>query len=48
MSNTLVFLIALAGVVLLVAISAMLPGGCSGDCEQGRKPCNCDKGKWEK
>lgn len=48
MSNTLVFLIALAGVVLLVAISVMLPGGCTGDCEQGRKPCNCDKGKWEK
>lgn len=48
MSNTTVFLISLLGVVILVAVAVMLPGGCSGNCEQGRKPCDCDRGKWEK
>lgn len=33
-------------VVIAVAISIVrrLPGGCSGDCYQGRRECNC-KGK---
>ena len=48
MSNTVMFLIALGGVALLVAAVAMLPGGCTGNCKQGRKPCDCDRGKWEK
>lgn len=24
-----------------------LTDGCSGDCRQGRLPCNCKKGKYE-
>jgi hypothetical protein len=34
----------------LVAIAYLvkkLPGGCSGECRQGRDPCNCNN-KWEK
>lgn len=33
-------------IVVAVAISIVrrLPGGCSGDCNQGRSECNC-KGK---
>jgi len=37
------------GVIVLVVLGALyalrnIPG-CTGDCEQGRKPCNCEKGK---
>ena len=43
MNNELAFILALLGVAVLVAAVAMLPGGCKGDCEQGREPCNCDE-----
>lgn len=39
-----IFAVALLAVVWAVS---KLPGGCSGGCEQGRKPCNCQN-KWEK
>ena len=48
MSNTMAFILALFGLALLVAMISMLPGKCTGNCEQGRKPCDCDNGKWEK
>ena len=43
MSNSLAWVIALFGVALLVAVVTMLPGGCKGNCEQGRKPCDCEE-----
>lgn len=33
-------------VVAIVWIVRKLPGGCFGDCRQGRDTCNCNK--WEK
>jgi hypothetical protein len=36
--------------VTLVAVAwavRKLPGGCWGDCQQGRRPCDCNN-KWEK
>jgi len=37
-------LILLIVIVVAVSIVRRLPGGCSGDCNQGRRECNC-KGK---
>jgi len=34
-------LIILIVVVIAISIIRRLPGGCSGDCNQGRRPCNC-------
>ena len=48
MSNSLAWIIAFLGVALVVAVAVMMPGGCTGNCEQGRKPCDCDRGKWDK
>jgi len=48
MSNILEFVLALTAVLVLVILVKYLPGGCTGDCEQGRNPCDCDNGKWEK
>jgi len=45
MSDTIAFLIALLGVGLMVFLVSKLPGGCSGDCQQGRKPCDCKEKK---
>jgi hypothetical protein len=39
-----IFSVALVAVVYLVR---KLPGGCFGDCRQGRDPCDCNN-KWEK
>ena len=39
------FILALLGVVLLVVVVSKLPGGCAGDCRQGRDKCNCKKEK---
>jgi len=39
-----IFAVALVAVVYLVR---KLPGGCFGDCRQGRDPCDCNN-KWEK
>ena len=39
-----IFAVTLVAIVWLVQ---KLPGGCSGDCRQGRDPCNCNN-KWEK
>jgi hypothetical protein len=37
--NTLIFLIVIG---VAISIVRRLPGkGCSGDCNQGRRPCNC-------
>lgn len=37
--NLLIFLVVLA---IAITIVRRLPGkGCSGDCNQGRRPCNC-------
>lgn len=30
--------------VILTAVNK-LPGGCTGDCRQGRDPCNCKEQK---
>ena len=35
------FVLALLGVALLLWVVSKLPGGCSGDCRQGRDKCNC-------
>ena len=40
MSDSLAFILAFIGVALLVGVAYMLPGGCSGDCNQGRN-CTC-------
>lgn len=32
--------------IIIDAIS--LTNNCTGDCRQGRDPCNCNPGKWEK
>ena len=33
--------------IVVIAVSLFLQGaeGCSGDCYQGRRPCNCKKGE---
>lgn len=39
-------LILLIVVAIAVSIVRKLPGkGCSGDCNQGRRPCNCQGDK---
>jgi len=38
----LVYLLILAAVVCIYVV-AKLPGGCSGDCRQGRLPCKCNR-----
>jgi len=41
-------LIILATIVLVLVGHRLTRGmNCNGDCEQGRKPCNC-RNKWEK
>lgn len=45
MSNTIAFVLALLGVALMVFVASKLPGGCSGDCRQGRDKCNCKQEK---
>ena len=45
MSNTIAFILALLGVALMVFVVSKLPGGCAGDCRQGRDKCNCKKEK---
>lgn len=45
--SSLTFILAFAILTILVVVLRFVPGGCSGDCEQGRKPCNCGN-KWEK
>lgn len=40
-SDSLAFVVSLLAVVLLVFVVSKLPGGCSGDCRQGRDKCNC-------
>jgi hypothetical protein len=39
-----IFAVALVAIVYLVR---KLPGGCFGDCRQGRDSCDCNN-KWEK
>jgi hypothetical protein len=39
-----IFAVVLVAVVWLVQ---KLPGGCFGNCRQGRDPCDCNN-KWEK
>jgi hypothetical protein len=34
-------LILLLIIFIAISIQRRLPGGCSGDCDQGRRPCNC-------
>ena len=45
MSDNIAFVLALFGVVLLVVAVKYLPGGCEGDCRQGRDKCNCNTEK---
>lgn len=46
MDNTLAFWLALSLLAIFVFLVKYLPGGrCTGDCEQGRKPCNCKEEK---
>lgn len=40
--TTLLLILLVAGIA--ISIVRRLPGGCSGDCNQGRRECNC-KGK---
>lgn len=39
------------GIIVLIVLGVLYTlkdtPNCTGDCEQGRKPCNC-KNKWEK
>ena len=45
MSDTIAFILALLGVALMVFVVSKLPGGCYGDCNQGRDKCNCKQEK---
>lgn len=42
MVNLLITLAVIAFFVLIIWSVSKLPGGCSGDCYQGRKKCNCN------
>jgi len=45
--SSLTFILVFAVLIILVAVARFVPGRCTGNCEQGRKPCDC-KNKWEK
>jgi len=40
------------GIIVLVTVGVLYTvrntPNCTGNCEQGRKPCDCNRGKWEK
>ena len=41
MIDILIFISVLAAVVILVPLIMKNDKGCTGSCEQGRKPCDC-------
>ena len=38
-----IFGVAILMIIVAGVVAYFLPGGCTGDCRQGRDPCNCRK-----